>query len=119
MGELPLPVVGPSMAEVETRRSDGQCASPVVAVRHVVGAVCAGWRSFFEEVVDLVWLTRGDPNLFVLGSGPGGRDVVPPDWPYMAVRDDFSAGGDRRRIPLRNMCVHGGCSVCRCLTYNC
>ncbi len=32
-----------------------------------------------NEVVDWVWLDKTDPDLFVPGSAPGGRAVVPPD----------------------------------------
>ena len=67
---------------------------------------------FDEAVVDWVWLHRSDPALFVPGTAPG-RTIEPPDWPVMAVRIDFLAGGrDRRRIPLRDMCLRGGCNVC-------
>jgi hypothetical protein len=72
---------------------------------------------FVEAVVDSVWLPRSDPDLFVPGTAPG-RAVEPPDWPIMAVRIDFSDGGDRRRIPLRDRCVHGGCGACRCRTWH-
>jgi hypothetical protein len=72
---------------------------------------------FAEAVVDWVWLPRADPDLFVPGTAPG-RVIEPPDWPIMAVRIDFSVGGDRRRIPLRDRCVHGGCSACRCRTWH-
>jgi hypothetical protein len=51
-----------------------------------------------NEVVDWVWLDRSDPDLFVPGSAPGGRAVVPPDWPLLAVRVDFSEAGALRRI---------------------
>jgi hypothetical protein len=67
---------------------------------------------FSYEVVDWMWLLWGDPSLFVPGSDPGGKDVVPPDSPVMVVRVDFSAGGDLRRIPLRDRCDHGGCVAC-------
>jgi hypothetical protein len=60
---------------------------------------------FVEEVVDRVWLPIWEHSIFVPGSSPGGTDVVAPNWPMLTVRVDFSAGGDRRRIPLRkNMC---------------
>ncbi len=72
---------------------------------------------FAKAVVDWVWLPRTDPDLFVPGTSPR-RAIEPPDWPIMAIRIDFSAGGDRRRIPLRDMCVHGGCSAYRCLTWH-
>ncbi len=51
------------------------------------------------EVVDWVWHDRSDMDLFVPGSAPGGRAVVPPDWPLLAVRVDFSEAGAHRRIP--------------------
>ena len=59
---------------------------------------------FHETVVDWVWLPRSDPDLFVPGTAPG-RTIEPPDWPVMAVHIDFSVGGDRRRILLRDMCL--------------
>ncbi len=61
-----------------------------------------------NEVVDWVWLDRSDPGLFVPGSAPGGRAVVPPDLPLLAVRVDFSEAGAHRRISLK-----GGCGACR------
>jgi hypothetical protein len=82
------------------------------------GLVVPDGAHFSEEVVDWVWLPRDDPNLFVPGSAPGGQEIVPPDWPVMAVRVDFSAGGDRRRIPLRGRCIHGGCDACRCRSWH-
>ena len=42
-----------------------------------------------NEVVDRVWLDKSDPYLFVPGSTPGGRAIVPLDWPLLAVRVDF------------------------------
>jgi hypothetical protein len=72
---------------------------------------------FAEAVVDWVWLPRSDPDLFVPGTAPG-RTIEPPDWPVMAVRIDFSAGGDRRRIPLRDRCLRGGCSACGSRTWH-
>ncbi len=58
---------------------------------------------FAEAVVDWVCLPRSDPDLFVPGTTPR-RAIEPPDWPIMAVRIDFSAGGDQRRNPLRDVC---------------
>ena len=68
---------------------------------------------FAEAVVDLVWLHKMEPTLFVPGVGPCGRDVTPPDRPIMAFRVDFSAGVDLRRITLQVRCVRGGCDACR------
>ena len=65
------------------------------------------------EVVDCVWLDRSDPDLFVPGSAPGGRVVIPPDLPLLAVRVDFSEAGAHRRISLRDRCLKGGCGACR------
>jgi hypothetical protein len=70
---------------------------------------------FTEAVVDWVWLPKMEPTLFVPGVGPNGRDVTPPDWPFMAVRVDFSDGATLRRIPLRERWVRGGCDACRSL----
>jgi hypothetical protein len=66
-----------------------------------------------NEVVDWVWLDRSDPDLFVPGSAPGGRAVVPPDCPLLAVRVDFSEAGAHRRISIRDRCLKGGCGACR------
>ena len=66
---------------------------------------------FAEAVVDLVWLPRMEPSLFVPGVDPGGRDIVPPDRPIMTVRVDSSAGANHRRIPLRDRRVRGGCDA--------
>jgi hypothetical protein len=71
-----------------------------------------------DEVVDWVWLDRSDPDLFVHGSAPGGRAVVPPDWPLLAVRVDFSEAGANRRISLRDRCLKGGCGVCRSISWH-
>ena len=54
---------------------------------------------FSDEAVDWVWLPKGDSGFFVPSSSPGGKNVVPPDSPIMAVRLDFSAGGDLRWTP--------------------
>ena len=70
------------------------------------------------EVVDWVWLVCSDPDLFVPGSAPGGRAVVPPDWPLLAVRVDFSEAGANRRISLRDRCLKGGCGVCRSISWH-
>ena len=71
-----------------------------------------------DEVVDWVWLDRSDPDLSVHGSAPGGRAVVPPDWPLLAVRVDFSEAGANRRISLRDRCLKGGCGVCRSISWH-
>ena len=66
-----------------------------------------------NEVGDWVWLDMSDPDLFVPGSAPGGRAVVPPDGPLLAIRVDFSEAGAHRRIPLFDRCLKGGCGACR------
>ena len=66
-----------------------------------------------NEVVDWVWLDRSDPDLFVPGSAPSGRAVVPPDLQLLAVQVDFSEAGAHRRIPLCDPCLKGGCGACR------
>ena len=102
-------------------RHDGATATVLVPLWQSAtwwGLLAPDGAHFSDEVVDWVWLPRGDSSLFVPGSGPGGKDVVPPDWPVMAVRVDFSAGGDLRRIPLRDRCVHGGCVACRSSTWH-
>jgi hypothetical protein len=73
---------------------------------------------FADAVVDWVWLFKTDASLFVPGIGPGGRDIVPPDWPIMAVRVDFLAGTDLRRISLWGSCVRGDFDACRSLTWH-
>ena len=82
------------------------------------GLVVPNGAYFSEKVVDWVWLPRHDPNLFVPGSTPSGHDIVPPDLLVMAVRVDFLAGGDRRRIPLRGMRLHKGCDAYRCRSWH-
>ncbi len=82
------------------------------------GLVVPDGAHFSEVVDDWVWFPMDDRSLFVPGSAPGGKDIVQPDWQVMAVRVDFLAGGDRRRIPLRDKCVHGGCGACRCRTWH-
>jgi hypothetical protein len=97
-------------------RGDGTVATVLVPLWRSStwwGLLAPDGVHFSEEVVDWVWLPRGEHSLFVPGSGPGGKDVVPPDWPVMAVRVDFSPGGDLRRIPLHERCVQGGCDACR------
>jgi hypothetical protein len=54
---------------------------------------------FAEALVDWVSLPRIEPSLFKPGVVPGGKDIVPLDWPIMAARVDFSTGVDLRRIP--------------------
>ena len=44
---MPLQASGPSLAEVETRRSHGHCACAVVGIRHVVGTGCARRGAIF------------------------------------------------------------------------
>ncbi len=66
-----------------------------------------------NKVVDWMWLDTSDPDLFVPGSAPGGREVAPPDWPLLAVRMDFSETGTHRRLPLCDRCLKGGCRACR------
>ena len=63
------------------------------------GLVVPNSAHLANEGVDWVWLDMSDPDLFVLGSAPGGRAVVPPVWPLLAVRVDFSEAGAHRRIP--------------------
>ncbi len=82
------------------------------------GLVMPDGAHFSEEVVDWVWLPRNDPSLFVPSATPGGKDIVPSDRLDKAVHIDFVTGGDLKRIPLRDRCVHGGCSTCRCLTWH-
>ena len=43
------------------------------------GLVAPDGAHFSKKVVNWVWLPRDDPSLFVMGSAPGGRDIVPPN----------------------------------------
>ena len=100
-------------------KHDGAAATMLVPLWESAtwwGLVVPDAAHFSEEVGGLDW--RGDPSLFIPGGAPGGREVLPPDWPIMAVRFDFSPGGDRRRIPLRDRCIHGGCAACRSLSWH-
>ncbi len=97
----------------EKSQHDGAIATMLIPLRESA----TWWRlvvpdaaHFVEAVVDWVWLPRSDPDLFIPGTAPG-RAIEPPDWPIMAVRIDFLASGDQRRIPLRDRCVHVGCSA--------
>jgi len=87
------------------RQNDGDIATMVVPVWQSStwwGLFARDGVHFAEEVVDWVWLRKEEHILFVLGSSPGGKDVVSHDWYEFAVRVDFSVGGDRHRIPLRD-----------------
>ncbi len=66
-----------------------------------------------NEGVDWEWLDMSDPDLFVHGSAPAGRAVVPPDWPLLVARVDFSEAGAHQRIPLSDRCLEGRCGACR------
>ena len=113
----------PQPGRLERRQLHRSCGSRILATATVLvplwesatwwGLVVPDGGHFSEEVVDWVWLPRDNPNLFVPGSTPGGQEIVQPVWPSMAVRVDFSAGGDHIRIPLRIRCIHGGCDACR------
>jgi hypothetical protein len=65
--------------------------------------------------LDWVWLPMSDLELFVTGVSFG-KTIEPPEWPVKAVRIYFSTGEGQRRIPFRDMCVHGGCSAYKCLS---
>jgi hypothetical protein len=73
--------------------------------------VCPDVSHLFDRVVDWLPLPKGDPSLFVAGTAPG-RAVLPPDWPILTDRLDFS--GTRSSTPLskRERCFRGGCSAC-------
>jgi hypothetical protein len=58
-----------------------------------------------------------EPSLFVLEVGPGGRDIVPPDWPIIAVRVDFlleeiSAGFSSKTSVLTEVVMPAGALLC-------
>ncbi len=59
---------------------------------------------FAKAIVHWVWHRRKDPEIFVPGS-PHGRAIKPSGLPVLAVRVVFSAGGDLRKISLRDGCV--------------
>ncbi len=73
---------------------------------------------FAESVADWICLLRMETSLFVPGFDLGGRDIVPPDWPIMAVRVYFSAVADLRRISHSDKCVRGGGTACRNLKWH-
>ena len=73
--------------------------------------MCPDTNHFFDNVVDWVWLLRDDPTLFEAGTAPG-RSVLPPDWPIMAVRVDFTEPGSHPLLNKRDRCVRGGCPDC-------
>ncbi len=65
---------------------------------------------FADNVVDWVWLPRDDPSLFVAGTAPG-RAVLPPDWPVMAVRVDFTETRSPILLNKRERCIRGAAEV--------
>ena len=72
-------------------------------------------RYLSEIVVDWVWFPRGDPNLFIGGTAPG-RTLLPPYWPLLTIRVDFSQGEarlSRHVISKRDRCLQGGCDACK------
>ena len=57
----------------------GAEATMLVPMRELAtwwGLVVPYAAHFSEEVVDWVWLPRGDPSLFIPGGTPGGKEVV-------------------------------------------
>ena len=97
-------------------RNDGAIATVLVPLWQLStwwGLLAPNGVYFFEKVIDWVWLSRGERNLFVSSSSPGGKDVVLPDWSVMAIRVYFPSGADLHRISLHDRCVQGGCDACR------
>jgi hypothetical protein len=41
-----------------------------------------------ELLMDLMWLPKGNLNLFIVGMAPR-RTILPPNWPLMAIWVDF------------------------------
>ena len=80
--------------------------------------MCPDTNHFADNVVDWVWLPRGDPILFVAGTALG-RAVLPPDWPVMAVRVDFTESRSSTFLNKRERCIRGDCPDCGNLSWHC
>ena len=66
--------------------------------------VCPYTDHFADNVVDWVWLPINDSSLFVAGTAPR-RAVLPPDWPVMAVRVDFTEPRFAPFLNKRDRCI--------------
>jgi len=73
--------------------------------------VCPDASHFADCVVDWFPFPRGDLSLFVAGTALGWA-VMPPDWPILAVRLDFSGSKSSPPLSKRDRCFRGGCSTC-------
>jgi len=63
-------------------KHDGDVTTMLVTLWECVtwwGLAVPDAAHFSEEVVDWVWLPRGNPSLFIPGGAPGGRNILPPD----------------------------------------
>ncbi len=77
----------------------------------IKSTTCADINHFSINGVERVWLPRDDPTLLLAGTAPG-WPVMPPDWPTMVVRVDFT---ELRSFPIlnkRNRRIRGGCPEC-------
>jgi len=113
VGQLPLLDDREGLAEAALGARGGDSNCPLLGVHHMVVLDAA---HLANEVVDWMWLDMTDPDFFVLGSALGGRAVVPPDWPLLTVRVDFTEAGTCRRIFLCDRCHKGGCGACRSIS---
>ena len=97
------------MEDASKAEKDNFDVDPALGVRSLVAP---GTSSHLSDcVVDGLPLPFGDPSLFVTGTAPG-RAVLPPDWPILAVRLDFSGTRSSSPPSKRDRCFRGGCSVC-------
>jgi len=67
---------------------------------------CPDTNHFSDNVVDWVWLRRDDPTLFQVGIAPG-RAVLPPDYPAMVIRVDFTETKSSPLLIKRERCIRG------------
>jgi len=68
--------------------------------------VCLDTNNFVDNVADWAWLPRDDSSLFVAGTAQG-RAVLPPDWPFMVVRVDFTEPRPAPFLNKRERCIRG------------
>ena len=88
------------------REQNGLATTMIPLLKSAPGwqLICPDTNHVADNVVDWMWLPRDDPSLFVAGIAPG-RAVLPPDWPVMAVRVDFT---ESRSSSARGSVASGG-----------
>jgi hypothetical protein len=110
--QAPSRLIGKIWRKLSDQRAKATIIAPLWISSTWWHLVAPGAIHLSNYGVDLMWLPRNDPSLFVSGQTPGGRVISPSDRQVIAFLVDFSSSQPGCVISKRERCIQEGCCAC-------